>query len=102
MKTNEIIRCKAFIIPSSLYCPDELDFNGGFILDSLKEYSQKTQQKWFYSHNEEWRKEHRNIPNPIVRNTSRFGSANLLVKTLIQIGSIMALMVMKNLNAGDL
>lgn len=64
MKTNEIIRCKAFIIPNSLYCPDECEFNGGFIVDSLREYAQRTQQKWFYSHNEEWRKEHENIRKP--------------------------------------
>jgi hypothetical protein len=61
MKTKEIIRGKIFIIPNGLYCPDELDYNGGFILDSLREYSQATQQKWFYSHNEEWRKEHEDI-----------------------------------------
>lgn len=61
MKTKELIRAKAFVIPNGLYCPDESDFNGGFILDSLREYSQATQQKWFYSHNEEWRKEHENI-----------------------------------------
>ena len=61
MKTKELIRCKAFIIPNSLYCPDELDYNGGFILDSLREYSQATHSKWFYSHNEQWRKEHESI-----------------------------------------
>ena len=64
MKTKEIIRAKAFIIPNSLYCPDELDFNGGFVLDSLREYSQATYEQWFYSHNEEWRKEHEDIRKP--------------------------------------
>jgi hypothetical protein len=58
MKTKEIIRAKVFIIPNSLYCPDELGFNGGMISDSVAYWSQKIFDRWLYkNHSEEWRKE---------------------------------------------
>ena len=58
MKTKELIRAKAFVIPNGLYCPDELGFNGGMISDSIAYWSQKIFNRWLYkNHSEEWRKE---------------------------------------------
>ena len=58
MKTKELIRAKAFVIPNGLYCPDELGFNGGMISDSVAYWSQKIFNRWLYkNHSEEWRKE---------------------------------------------
>lgn len=58
MKTKELIRAKAFVIPNGLYCPDELGFNGGMISNSIAYWSQKIFYRWLYkNHSEEWRKE---------------------------------------------
>ncbi len=60
MKTKQIIRAKAFAIPNGLYCPDECEYNGGMLLDSIAYWSKAIFNRWVYtSHDAAWRNERR-------------------------------------------
>lgn len=56
MKTKELIRARAFVVPNGLYCPDECEFNGGILMESAAYWSQAIFRRWVYkNHDEAWR-----------------------------------------------